>query len=139
MRPAPIGLGVFATGPIASADWVIELPRVFDDRPGCYTIQLDEHHYQAYTGEADDFVNHACDPNTYLDVDGLRLVARRAIAAGEEITLHYATFEWELVDPFVCVCDGVARSIRGFRVLSTAERLRLADGVPAWLRGRAQA
>ena len=37
-------------------------------------------------------INHACDPNTWLD--GLDLVARRDIRPGEELTVDYATFWW---------------------------------------------
>lgn len=50
-------------------------------------------------------INHSCDPNTWLD--GLNLVARRAIAAGEEITVEYGTF---CVDnaPFDCSCGSRA-------------------------------
>lgn len=47
-------------------------------------------------------VNHACDPNAWLD--GLDLVARRAIAPGEEITMDYATFCGEAMPAFDCTC-----------------------------------
>jgi SET domain-containing protein len=136
VRPTALGMGVFAVELIRSGEEVLELPPVFDDEPGRHTIQVDEHRHQAYTGDVDDFVNHACDPNAYLDAGSLRLLARRSIVAGEEITLDYATFEWDMVDPFVCGCDGTPRTIRGFRYLSTADRLRVADIVPAWLSAR---
>ncbi|MDX1546426.1 MAG: SET domain-containing protein-lysine N-methyltransferase [Rhodothermales bacterium] len=47
-------------------------------------------------------VNHACDPNAWLD--GLDLVARRAIAPGEEITIDYATRHTEMMPAFGCSC-----------------------------------
>ncbi len=42
--------------------------------------------------EPDRRVNHSCDPNAWVRYVGLRgeFVARRAIAAGEEITIDYA-------------------------------------------------
>src|SRR5436190_8335032 len=48
-------------------------------------------------------INHSCDPNAWLE--GLDLVARRNIAAGEEIAIDYATFYNERMDDFVCHCS----------------------------------
>lgn len=46
--------------------------------------------------------NHSCDPNTvYL---GLDVVAARAIAIGEELTLDYAQFLDTAAEPFDCAC-----------------------------------
>ncbi len=47
-------------------------------------------------------LNHSCDPNCWLD--GLDLAARRPIAAGEEITIDYATFCNEAMSDFPCSC-----------------------------------
>jgi D-alanine-D-alanine ligase-like ATP-grasp enzyme len=47
-------------------------------------------------------INHSCDPNSWLE--GLDLVARRNIAAGEEITIDYATYCGPAMAPFECVC-----------------------------------
>lgn len=47
-------------------------------------------------------VNHSCDPNTWLD--GLDLIARRDIRAGEELTVDYATFTNEIMPAFRCAC-----------------------------------
>jgi D-alanine-D-alanine ligase len=47
-------------------------------------------------------INHSCDPNSWLD--GLKLVARRPIPRGEEISLDYATFCGPDMNGFVCTC-----------------------------------
>ncbi len=47
-------------------------------------------------------LNHSCDPTAWLD--GLDVVARRDLAAGEEITLDYATFCTEPMREFACAC-----------------------------------
>jgi D-alanine-D-alanine ligase len=47
-------------------------------------------------------VNHHCEPSAWLE--GLDVVARRDIAAGEEITLEYATFYDEQMPSFACHC-----------------------------------
>lgn len=51
-------------------------------------------------------VNHSCDPSAWLD--GLNVVARRDIAAGEEVTLEYATFYDERMPAFACTCAAAA-------------------------------
>lgn len=50
-------------------------------------------------------VNHSCDPNCWLQ--GLDTVARRPIAAGEQITMEYATFCGPNMTPFDCTCGSV--------------------------------
>jgi len=47
-------------------------------------------------------LNHSCDPSAWLE--GLDVVARRPIVAGEEITLEYATFYDEHMLAFECAC-----------------------------------
>lgn len=54
--------------------------------------------------------NHCCDANTgYV---GLDVVALRAIKKGEELTLDYADFLDEEMEPFNCKCG--SRNCRGF-------------------------
>jgi uncharacterized protein len=44
------------------------------------------------------FLNHSCEPNAYMDMD--KLIARRAVAKGEELTADYSLFtdfrSWEM-------------------------------------------
>jgi D-alanine-D-alanine ligase len=47
-------------------------------------------------------MNHSCDPNSWLE--GLDLVARRPISAGEEIRVDYATYGNNILAPFDCNC-----------------------------------
>jgi D-alanine-D-alanine ligase len=47
-------------------------------------------------------LTHSCEPNAWFD--GFNIVARRAIAAGEAVTLDYATVHNEIMDDFVCSC-----------------------------------
>jgi hypothetical protein len=83
------------------------------------------------------FLNHACDPNLMLRARSL--VARRAVAAGDELTLNYLASEYDMAEPFACACDhgceliepgpDGARWVRGYRYLSEAQRDRLRDCV----------
>lgn len=47
-------------------------------------------------------INHSCDPSAWLR--GLDLVARRDLAAGDEVTLDYATFCAPPMRAFDCAC-----------------------------------
>lgn len=49
------------------------------------------------------FMNHSCDPNTWW-IDDDTMVARRDIAAGEEITYDYATTEIAVPYAMTCRC-----------------------------------
>jgi D-alanine-D-alanine ligase len=67
--------------------------------------------------------NHSCDPNTVYQ--GLEVIARRPIAAGEELTLDYATMLNEQSEPFDChcgapTCRGVVRGTPGNSVTARA-------------------
>ena len=62
-----------------------ELFILWDEDPSCWAPQ-----------------NHSCDPNT--EFDGLNVVATRHIREGEELTLDYATFLDENMEPFQCHC-----------------------------------
>ncbi|MBK8491375.1 MAG: SET domain-containing protein-lysine N-methyltransferase [Saprospirales bacterium] len=71
--------------------------------------------------------NHSCNPNTGFA--GLNILALRAIAAGEELTLDYASFYDEHMEPFECRCGaaqcrGTIRGIPG-NTLTRRRSLRL--------------
>jgi D-alanine-D-alanine ligase-like ATP-grasp enzyme len=72
--------------------------------------------------------NHSCDANT--GYDGLDVVALRDIAAGEELTLDYATFCNQSAESFQCRCGaancrGIVRGTPGNSVeLREKERRR---------------
>lgn len=71
--------------------------------------------------------NHSCQPNTAYN--GLDVVALRAIRLGEELTLDYATFLDENMEPFDCQCNtpdcrGKISGIPGNSVTSREEKRR---------------
>lgn len=53
--------------------------------------------------------NHCCEPNTTFD--GLNVLALRSIMEGEELTLDYAQFLDENMEPFQCQCG--SKNCRG--------------------------
>lgn len=66
--------------------------------------------------------NHSCDPNTAYE--GLNVVALRDISKGEELTLNYASFLDEHMEPFNCRCGSANCSglITGIKDNSVTER-----------------
>lgn len=131
LRRGSEGLGIFAREAIAAGEVLVCLRHVFVDRPERHTIQLDEHLHQAGTGDIDDYFNHSCDPNTYLDFQRLQFVARKPLAAGEELSFNYLTSEWDMAAPFTCGCGspGCVREIRGFLHLTADQR----ESIVPWL------
>jgi hypothetical protein len=118
VRPSPIGgQGTFARAPIAAGELVFRWGRTLftaaeiragKARPGSVAA-VDEGLYLAAASDAEadpsDFTNHSCDPNLWL-ADAVSLVARRDIAAGEELTGDYAMWEADedYVAAWACRC-----------------------------------
>lgn len=65
---------------------------------------LSEDVWVMWSAQPDDWSipRHSCEPNVWFE--GLDLVARRDIDAGERITLDYATFRNERMPTFTCDC-----------------------------------
>src|SRR5215211_6753778 len=148
VRPSPIeGMGLFATRAFAPGEVVAVLGgRVVDDAGWAaaagrgpvsgYAVAEGRHLVQ----EEDDparFGNHSCDPTAWL-VDEVTLVARRAIASGEELTTDYATLTGDPDWAMACRCG--AASCRGTvtgRDLEQPElRARYAGHLVPWLERR---
>lgn len=103
-------LGVYAIAPIDAGERLIALARVFVDRADRFTIQIDELLHQAGTFEMDDYLNHSCHPNCFLDFEQLAFVALRPIAVGEQLSFNYLSSEWSMATPFRCWCDATGPS-----------------------------
>jgi hypothetical protein len=69
-------------------------------------LQVGAGRYLGYSGTADDWINHACDPNCYVAVTrrGVFLVALVDIAAGAEVTFDYGLTQVDFPFRFHCLC-----------------------------------
>ncbi len=128
IRPSAIhGLGIFAREPIRQ-DEPVEIiggDLMTDDKFRRFqqttsrfnAVQIDKDLHlverSEVTQQRGGSLNHACDSNLWL-ADEVTLVARRDIAAGEELTVDYALFsaqpDWVMDMPCRCgspVCRGV--------------------------------
>ncbi|KAI7901216.1 uncharacterized protein BX663DRAFT_531986 [Cokeromyces recurvatus] len=50
------------------------------------------------------YLNHSCDPNTFLDVSQLELIALRDVHIGDELLFFYPSTEWDMAQAFDCWC-----------------------------------
>ncbi len=108
--------GVFAGEPIPAAAWILRFSGPFlryaETSATTYALQIGPDLYIGADGGPDDFVNHSCEPNAGVVIDGttVDLVAIRDIAAGEEILFDYSTTLDE--NDFVMDCHCGAPSCR---------------------------
>jgi len=119
------GDGVFASGPIAMGELLMDFGgervtrgqlhgyrerSVWEVQAGTYLALPNTD-----TGDSlDEHLNHSCDANAWL-ADETKIVARRDIAAGEEITLDQGTWNYDEAeyahDGTTCSCG--AKNCRG--------------------------
>lgn len=139
---APGGRGLFTAVPVASGATVIELDGVLRSTPDRYSIQVDVGSHlhplpeQLARGESADFpwwfLNHSCLPT--VRIHGLRVVAIRDLAAGEQLSFDYDATEWSLDAPFRCGCGQCGgRLVRGYAHLDAEGRASRAGRVAAHL------
>lgn len=88
-----------------------------------HSIQVDgETHIEV--GSPIRFLNHSCEPNCGLllrrNDEVMEIQALRPLAAGDELTLDYATFEYEILfmsEPCLCGASRCRGRITGFKDL----------------------
>jgi len=124
-KPRIHGDGVFAAAPIGAGELVMDFggelvtadmlgdyrePSVWAVKGGLYLALRNTDTEDSL----DEYLNHSCDANTWLGGE-TKLVARRDIAAGEEVTLDQGTWNLDEAeyadDGTTCTCD--AMSCRG--------------------------
>lgn len=80
------------------------------------------------------YLDHACEPTVMIRERDV--IAVRDIEAGEAVTFHYCTTEYDMATPFPCHC-GATRclgTIRGAKHLKAADRKRLLKWMAEWVR-----
>jgi len=78
----------------------------------------------------DDFINHSCNPNLWLNIINMNYITLRNIKKGEEITINYMTNEYDLVEEdcyFKCKCGSKSclKHIKGFKYLTKKQKEKL--------------
>jgi len=120
--------GLFATAAIAAGEILIDLRgEKLLGAPTRESLQVGERNHVIGRKETVGCLNHACEPNSRLEVEGDSIVAVYDVTAGEEITVNYLATEYDMHETFRCECGSPQcfGIIRGFRYLTDSERLRL--------------
>ncbi|KAL7702032.1 SET domain containing protein [Lotmaria passim] len=99
--------------------------------PTMYTICVGPHQHLLFGGAAECIAHH-CDPNVAVRIGvagagTFDFVTIRDISEGEMVTFNYATTEWDMNSPFVCLCGSpnCAGIMQGFRHLMPTDQQRL--------------
>ena len=72
--------------------------------PTYLTLQTGEGRHITLSPAFLQFVNHSCDPNVFFDTTAMKLIALKEILPGEELVFFYPSTEWEMAQPFECLC-----------------------------------
>ncbi len=135
VRPSGTGRGVFAASEIASGaeilNYVGPVLTYKQTTPQTLALQIGPDLYIGESGAADDFVNHSCDPNAGLLINGtdVRLIAIRDIHPDQQVTFDYSTTMDEDDFEFDCLCGSPScrGRIRDFKHLPEGVRQRYAS------------
>jgi hypothetical protein len=50
------------------------------------------------------YINHSCSPNIFFDLATFKAICLREINKGDELFYFYPSTEWEMAEPFQCLC-----------------------------------
>jgi uncharacterized protein len=110
IRQGTHGRGAFAPARIPKGTQIFQftgpLLRYADTTADTLALQIGPDLYIGESGQADDCVNHSCEPNAAVRIVGTSafLDALRDIAAGEEIFFDYSTIMAEADYTMKCLC-----------------------------------
>lgn len=118
---------VVANSNTAKGEIITEIRGELTESASKYSIQISEtEHLLPFSSNPNDpvstwrFLNHSCEPNSYIDLQKMVLIALTDIFEGEEVRFNYNTTEFEISSPFICNCKSINcyGKIKGFRHLS---------------------
>ena len=110
IRQGTHGRGAFAPGRIPKGTFIFQftgpLLHYADTTADTLALQIGPDLYIGESGGADDCVNHSCEPNAYVKIEGTTatLHALRDIEPGEEIFFDYSTILDEDDFTMSCLC-----------------------------------
>jgi hypothetical protein len=140
VRPGRLGRGIHASRPIAAGEKILRAWGPIMAKRSRHTMQVD-----ASTHVLPDGVivhaNHSCEPNCVVRIRAgereIVLEALRPLAAGEELTVDYDTFEYEvehLGGPCRCGAAACRGRVTGYKHLSAEVKARCSGLVADYLR-----
>ena len=128
--------GLFARVPIDRNEVLIDLNgENYFLSPTRRSLQIGKNRHVFGRDETVGYLNHSCEPNSFLDFSCLCVRALRDIQRGEEVKVNYAATEYEMHDSFRCDCGSSAclQMIRGFKFLTRDQQLQLKPHLAPYL------
>ena len=79
--------------------------------PTYLTVQVAETEHIHLKPEFLQYINHSCEPNVLFNTTSMQLECLQQIKAGDELCFFYPATEWDMAQPFECLC-GTASCIK---------------------------
>ncbi|MDP3027780.1 MAG: SET domain-containing methyltransferase [Nanoarchaeota archaeon] len=132
------GKSLFAIDNFVAGEIIFEFEKRFSKTRTRTSMQIDEEIHQecSDSNAIENFLNHSCSPNGYIDFDDMTYRASRNIKKGEELTFNYLTTELELANKFQCQCGekNCYGFVQGFRYLSLEQQKKLESFLSPFLK-----
>jgi hypothetical protein len=75
------------------------------NQPTYLTVQLSDTEHFMLQPEHLQYINHSCNPNVCFDLDQMKVICVRPIEIGDELGYFYPSTEWDMAQPFNCLCQ----------------------------------
>lgn len=129
VRDIKKGKSLFAIDEIMKNEIIFEFEQNFLINPTRTSMQIDDnvHQESIHSNALENFLNHSCKPNGYIEFQDLTYRALCPIKKGEELTFNYNTTEWDMKKGFLCQCEfkGCYEQIKGFKYLTYEQQKEL--------------
>lgn len=88
--------------------------------PTYLTVQVGEDEHIHLSPEFLQYINHSCQPNILFNTDTMQLECLRDIKAGDELCFFYPATEWDMAQPFECLCGSgnCIKQVQGAKYLT---------------------
>jgi uncharacterized protein len=140
VRACRLGRGVFATEPLSPGSVVLSGWGYRVPRRTRHSIQVDHETHMRFPSEIE-LLNHSCAPNCgVFHRRGSRVLEIHALGwidEGDELTIDYATFEYEIKfmnDPCECGAPTCRTWITGYQSMPEEQRTQYGEYIAEYLR-----
>ncbi len=93
--------GLFSKQYIQKGALILSLGEPTLDRPTRTSIQIHNKHVEHPLGA---YINHHCEPSSFVNSDDSEILALKDIQPNEEITIDYMQTESKMAESFYCNC-----------------------------------
>jgi hypothetical protein len=94
--------------------------------PTYLTVQVGEDEHIHLRPEFLQYINHSCEPNVLFNTTTMELECLRSVKAGDELCFFYPATEWNMAQPFECLC-GTASCLKNIQGAKYIDRSIIAN------------